>query len=370
MLPISSVKATLLALVIVTYVGPSASPPQDDEDYEAPDSVIPWNPERSHLIEFQELENPRDAGALLQPLEDHDLGKSDEYYHLLEDFHADPKMSTNQMHRDTYTDISREDTGQGFLNALNYLSLVEKANENHGNELDFKRMISFPWTKNRKAKPHEPITFKNQYCRISSPSTKRPACQGSTTDRRPSTTCPYSPKPTAPPRVCTPPPTPKAPPNRDQCSKNRKKPKFRPMNPKMTKILLKIIMDTKQHVLLALEILNHMENEVLTRSPDICRRQNSDFKTTVPKKKSEKSPKFSQCSDYPRKSPSIMALARQKQVKQKEHLVPTDSEENWCPVSAIQGTNRRGYKKYRNYGPKQQQPRMKKIPPGMVAILT
>ncbi|XP_020803378.1 uncharacterized protein LOC110180095 [Drosophila serrata] len=373
MLLIRTMKATLLALVLVTYVVPSAGPPQEDEDYESPESDDSWSPDQTDHSEFQELEYHNDPDILmLQPLEDPDLSQTLDYYNLPEDVNIESKISSDQMPRQTYSGNSKE----GFFDPWEYLPLIEKVNENPANELDFKRMISFPWSKGRKAKPHDMSSIKNQYCRISAPPSKRPVCQGSTTDRP---TCPYSQKPTAPP------PTPKPQPSRDQCNKSQQKPKIRPLNPKTAKMILQIIMDTKQHVLFTLQILNHMENEVLTRSPDLCHQQNP--KPTVPnkccpapKKKPEKSPKCPSYSNYQRKAPSFIAIQRDKQLKKKKQHSAFDPADNWCPASSNQAANRvenapkpSGLKRFscKKFWNRGQKPRtrMTRIPPGMVAIL-
>ncbi|KAH8343568.1 hypothetical protein KR059_012638 [Drosophila kikkawai] len=371
MLLISTLKATLLALVIVTWIGPSAAPLQNDGDDEASDFDGPW--ECKDQSEFQESE---EADAL----DDFDLSQSEDYYSQLEDFQNEPKMSSDQMLKNNYANMANEEF-QELPDALDYMSPIDKAKENPANELDFKRMIHLPWGKDRKAKSH---SFKEQFCRITPSPSRRPGCQGSTSLPRSSSSCPPK-MTTPPPPPPPPPPTAKPPPCKAPSSKCRQKPKSRTLTPKTAEMLLAIIMDTKQHVLFVLEILSHMENEVLTRAPDNCQRHDLNLKAAVPdkrpslKKKPEKLRKFPY-GDYRRKSPSF----REGKLRQKEHRNTIDLEDNYLPPSLNQaanrmdnllesalqpmGLNKNSYKKYRNHGQKKQS-LMKKIPPGMVSIL-
>ncbi|XP_016975491.2 pollen-specific leucine-rich repeat extensin-like protein 1 [Drosophila rhopaloa] len=330
----SAVALLLMAMAILTSVGHATGRSGSHAVYRSPDMDDPWvsrhfSSERRDQKDWRDLTplEPRshnDPEILFQRLDDMEQKQIGAKSKILssgrdksENFLVDSKSNAAHLLRDDFSRIPTDSNDPGMFDGLSqeredpFQSLARMHfNEDplkHSKEVnqEIKRMLGYYREKERRGKPavatanllaevisskvDQPnVPLKSQTCpaRKSRPtsttkitSTRRPTT--STTPRGPTTFCLPDPTPedrSAKP-MDLPPPNPKPCQERVKPSNpnNPKKPK--PIKPEAAKMMLEIILATKQHALSVLKNLNYLEMELLGQSADDCPWQDLDLES-------------------------------------------------------------------------------------------
>lgn len=214
---------------------------------------------------------PIDDGAIGQGMHDDCLGKED----VDDPFESLARMNFNEHLNERKSDRELKRVLGGYLNdqQLDGKPAVATANL-------LAKVISSKVDQPRKSGPCRGTTARSHGFTTRSPTTHRTTL--STTTRSPTTFClpepssdpPLKPLPTSPPTPRPPPSAPSRPPTTRKPSAQRIKPSNKcPISTKSqklggAKVLLEIILATKQHALSVLKNLNYLELELLSHSTD------------------------------------------------------------------------------------------------------
>lgn len=315
----SSVALLLIPMAILASDGPSTGESGNYGAYESPDLEVPWS-QRQYSSEGKDQNKERDPPSP-EPMD------------------------------------------------LKLISIYENANVNSASDREFKQMMSLQpatdwdgkpsvaqakWLVSRRSDQRSSggPKIKAEYFQTCPTSTSpsvsiatTPRSTPTTPDSRSSIFClpdptpfrpatPKSPAPTMIPTTSASPPPPTSLPTASKVKPSKCRKKSKLLTPKTAKIVLEIILATKQHALSVLKTLNYLEMEVLSQSADDCPLPDFQLSHFVPKKMPQRLEKPLKPSSWThsqafffgirpashRESVSDLAVAREEELKLKRRV--------------------------------------------------